>query len=198
MSRSAGSAVTLRDLLSRGYSGSQVRYFLLQTHYRRPLEFSFEKLDAACKELARLKDLIKNLRQIQRGGGSHKTVDELVGEADREFFATLADDLNVPRARGRLFDLLKRLNDQMASSAFSQCDAQLALDFLYRADRVLCVLDFGQASLLDDQVTLLLEERNQARAGGDYARADELRRELEALGISVDDTPGGPRVRTRE
>jgi cysteinyl-tRNA synthetase len=198
MSRSAGTAVTLRDLLSRGYSGNQVRYFLLQTHYRRPLAFSFEKLDAACKELARLDALIKNLRHIRRGDGPHKAVDDMVGEADRDFFVALCDDLNVPKARACLFELLNRLNERIASSGFSQCDAQLALDFLYRADRVLCMLDFGQPMFLDEQLNLLIEERNVARASGDYARADALRRELEALGVSVEDTPSGPRVRARE
>jgi cysteinyl-tRNA synthetase len=198
MSRSAGTAVTLRDLLSRGYSGNQVRYFLLQTHYRRPLAFSFEKLDAACKELARLDALIKNLRHIRRGDGPHKAVDDMVGEADRDFFVALRDDLNVPKARACLFELLNHLNERIASSGFSQCDAQLALDFLYRADRVLCMLDFGQPMFLDEQLNLLIEERNVARASGDYAQADALRRELEALGVSVEDTPSGPRARVRE
>jgi cysteinyl-tRNA synthetase len=122
----------------------------------------------------------------------------MVGEADRDFFVALRDDLNVPKARACLFELLNHLNERIASSGFSQCDAQLALDFLYRADRVLCMLDFGQPMFLDEQLNLLIEERNVARASGDYAQADALRRELEALGVSVEDTPSGPRVRVRE
>jgi cysteinyl-tRNA synthetase len=196
MSRSAGNALTLRDLLGRGYSGSQVRYFLLQTHYRRQLEFSFARLDSACKELARLNAVIKNLRQVRGGEGSHKVVDDMVCDADRDLFAALHDDLNVPRARACVFELLKRINKHMTSFPFSQCDAQLALDFLYRADRILCVLDFSQPTLLDDHANLLIDERNVARESGDYTRADALRQELEALGVAVDDTPGGSRVRT--
>ncbi len=198
MSRSAGTALTLRDLLSRGYTGSQVRYFLLQTHYRRPVDFSFERLDAACKQLARLNAAIGNLRQVRGGDGMHKAVDEMVADADREFFERLRDDLNVPKARGTLFALLKRLNETMGSAPFSRCDAQLALDFLYRADRVLSVLDFDQPMLLDEHVKLLVEERTAARASGDYARADALRSELETLGVAVEDTPNGSRVRTRD
>jgi cysteinyl-tRNA synthetase len=198
MSRSAGTALTLRDLLSRGYTGSQVRYFLLQTHYRRPVEFSFARLDAACKELARLNALVGNLRQLRGGDGPHKAVDEMVADADRDFFEQLSDDLNVPKARGTLFALLRRLNESMGATPFSQCDAQLALDFLYRADRVLGVLDFDQPMLLDDHVKLLVEERTAARASGDYARADALRRELDTLGVAVEDTADGSRVRTRD
>jgi cysteinyl-tRNA synthetase len=198
MSRSAGTALTLRDLLSRGYTGSQVRYFLLQTHYRRPVEFSFARLDAACKELARLNALVRNLRQVRGGDGPHRAVDEMVADSDRDFFEQLSDDLNVPKARGTLFALLRSLNESMGTSPFSRCDAQLALDFLYRADRVLCMLDFDQPMLLDDHVKLLVEERTAARASGDYARADALRGELETLGVAVEDTANGSRVRTRD
>jgi cysteinyl-tRNA synthetase len=198
MSRSSGSALTLRDLLCRGYSGSQVRYFLLQTHYRRQADFSFARLDAACNELARLNALVRELRRVKSGEGAHKAVDDMVGGADRDFFAALHDDLNVPKARARLFELLKHLNKHMVSSPFSRCDAELALDFLYRADRILCVLDFGLEALLDDDLNLLIEERSQARASGDYARADALRQELAALGVNLDDTPSGARVRARK
>jgi cysteinyl-tRNA synthetase len=198
MSRSSGSALTLRDLLCRGYSGSQVRYFLLQTHYRRQADFSFAQLDAACKELARLNALVRELRRIKGGEGAHKAVDDMVGGADRDFFAALHDDLNVPKARAHLFELLKQLNKYMASSPFSRCDAELTLDFLYRADRILCVLDFGLEALLDDDINLLIGERSQARASGDYARADALRQELAALGVNLDDTPSGARVRARK
>ena len=195
MSRSSGTALTLRDLLCRGYTGSQVRYCLLQTHYRRTAEFSLEKLDAACKELSRLNALIKNLRQVSRSGGPHKAVDDLVARADEDFFAALRDDLNVPKARARLFDLLRRLNEKVGTASFSRCDAQLAVDFLYRADRVLGMLDFDVPLPLGDEISLLIEERDKAREAKNFSRADELREELESLGVTIEDTPGGSRVR---
>jgi cysteinyl-tRNA synthetase len=198
MSRSAGSALTLRDLLGRGYSGSQVRYFLLHTHYRRQIDFSFARLDAACKELARFNAVIKNLRQVRCGDGPSKEVDEMVGETDRDFFAALRNDLNVPKARTCLFKLAKRLNKHMRTCPFSQRDAQLALDLFCRSDRILCVLDFDQHALLDDEVNQLIEQRSEARASRDYARADALRTELQALGVAVEDTPDGSRGRMRK
>ena len=108
------------------------------------------------------------------------------------------DDLNVPKARASLFELLKRLNKHMDSFPFSQSDAQLALDLLWRVDRVFCVLDFGQEMLVDDHINLLIEERNEARASGDFTRADGLRQELEGQGVELDDTPSGSRVRARK
>jgi cysteinyl-tRNA synthetase len=145
MSRSAGSALTLRDLLGRGYSGSQVRYYLLGVHYRRPLEFSFEGLDAACRELARLNRLCASLRQVAADGDPHREVDDLVAAADAGFWDALREDLSVPQARGHLFTMLRALNTRIAGGGLVRADAELALDFLQRADRVLAVLSFDEA-----------------------------------------------------
>jgi cysteinyl-tRNA synthetase len=197
MSRSAGTAVTLRDLLGRGYTGSQVRYYLLGVHYRRPLHFSFSSLDAACRELGRLDVLVRNLRLLRGEGEPHAEVDRAVADADADFFAALRDDLNLPQARGRLFELVRELNPRLTAGRVTRADAQLVLDFLYRADRVLAVLDFSSAPAVDAHLDALLAERDRARAAGDYARADAIRTELAALGFTVEDTPGGTRARRR-
>jgi cysteinyl-tRNA synthetase len=197
MSRSAGSAVTLRDLVDRGYTGSEVRWFLLGAHYRRPLDFGFDVLDNARRELSRLNELIRSLRTVRRDGGPHKEMDDAVARTDREFFAALRDDLNLTRARAALFDLVRVANGSIAAETACTCDAQLVLDFLYRADRVLAVMDFSEEPIPDAEVDALLAERDAARQAGDYARADQIRSELASLGVAVDDTPGGARIRRR-
>jgi cysteinyl-tRNA synthetase len=169
----------------------------LLTDYRHHLDFSFEALDAAGKELARLNTFIVNLRLVRRGGGPHKEIDELVEQTDRGFFGALQDDLNVPRAKARLFELLRDLNPLLHSEGFSSCDAQLALDLLCRADRILAVLDFTAGARLEHEVESMIEERRRAREAGDYARADALRRELSAAGVTIEDTPGGSRARRK-
>ena len=203
MSRSAGTALTLRDLLARGYTGSQVRYYLLGVHYRRPLDFDISRLDAAVKELGRLDALVRNLRRAVDKGDPHKDVDDAIEAADRDCFAALKDDLNVPAARARLFELLRDLNARLAAGGLRRADAQLALDLLFRADRVLNVLDFSSAGAADEpspdeRSAALIAARQEARARGDYARADALRDELAALGVVVEDTPAGARVRRRK
>ncbi|MBI5478056.1 MAG: hypothetical protein HY906_04330 [Deltaproteobacteria bacterium] len=197
MSRSAGTALTLRDLLAKGYTGSQVRYYLLGVHYRRHLHFSLPSLDAACKELDRLNALILSLRQVRAAGDPHPEVDRAVEAADADCCDALRDDLNVPQARARLFELVKEINPRLAAGTLTRLDAELVLDYLYRTDRVLAVMDFGAAPTLDERVEALLQERDRARAAADYARADALRAELLALGVTVEDTPAGSRVRRR-
>jgi len=198
MSRSAGTALTLRDLLARGYTGSQVRYYLLSVHYSMHLDFSFEGLDAACRELERLNALIQSLRFVRFEGQPDPLLDHAVEETEKGFFEALRDDLNVPKARATLFALARKLNARLASGSLSRADAELALDFLYRADRVLAVADFGEERGLDPEVERLLLERDQARAARDFARADRIREELATLGVIVEDTPSGQRVRRKK
>ena len=197
MSRSAGSALTLRDLVDRGYTGSEVRWFLLGAPYRRPLDFTFDGLDNARRELSRLNELIRSLRQVRRDEGPRKELDDAVVKTDREFFAALRDDRNLPRARAALLDLVRVANASIAAETATRCDAQLVLDFLYRADRVLAVMDFSEEPIPDAEVDALLAERDAARQAGDYTRADELRSALASLGVGIDDTPGGARIRRR-
>ncbi|MDD5309291.1 MAG: cysteine--tRNA ligase [Deltaproteobacteria bacterium] len=195
MSRSAGTALTLRDLLGRGYTGSEVRWFLMRTHYRRPVDFSFDGLDASRRELTKLEALLRNLRQVQARGPAHKDVDQVVEAADNGFWSALRDDLNVPSACTRLFKLTRELNARLAKPGFSRADAELGLDALWRWDRVLSVLDFEAGDVPDKTVDALLAERDAARQAGDYARADAIRRELAAMGLAVEDTPAGSRVK---
>jgi cysteinyl-tRNA synthetase len=198
MSRSTGTAVTMADLTERGYQGRQVRYCLLTGHYRRAFAFSFERLDEACRELERLDALVRNLAAVKRKGHAHREVDEAVAAADRVFFDSLRDDLNLPAARAALFDLVRMVNPRVATAGtLTRADAELVLDFLWRADRVLAVIDFADAARPDERVDALVAERNAARAAGDWDRADAMRRELEGMGLVVEDTPDGTRVRRR-
>ncbi len=197
MSRSAGTALTLRDLLARGYTGRQVRYALLGVHYRKTFAFTFDRMDEACRELARLDALVLDLRQVRGEGEAHAEVDDEVVQTNRRFCEALRDDLNAPTARARLLELAKSLTGRMRADGLNRVDAELALDFLFRVDRVLSVLDFSAEARAADPIDERLAERDRARAEGDYARADAIRGELEALGYVVEDTAGGTKVRRR-
>jgi cysteinyl-tRNA synthetase len=132
---------------------------------------------------------------VRARGPAHKDVDQVVDEADRGFWNALRDDLNVPSACARLFGLARELNARLATAGFSRADAELAMDTLWRADRVLSVLDFEAGDVPGEAVDALLAERDAARHAGDYARADAIRRELAAMGLAVEDTAAGSRAR---
>ena len=201
MSRSAGNVITLRDLLERGYTGREVRYYLMKTHYRKPLNFSFAHLDQSAKALRRLEDFsswIKELASRERQAGSrhNQAVAELVEELELNFFAAMNDDLNVSMALGALFSFIKRLNLlEKEQGPLDPAGATRAWDALVSLDRVLGVLPTrGTGTGFGPDVYKLVEERERARRERDWERADRIRRRLLELGVEVVDTPMGARL----
>lgn len=194
MSRSSGTAVTMDEL--QRYEGRQVRWYLLETHYRRTCDFSFERLDEACRELGRLDAFISGLLAVQRRGNPHREVDEAVSKTDKAFFDALRDDLNTPVARASLFDLVHVVNPRLASGTLTRMDAELVIDFLWRANKILDVFEFASAPR-NERLDSLIAQRNAARTAQDFERADQIRRELEEMGFVVEDTPYGTRVRKK-
>ncbi len=113
MSKSLGNFYTLRDLLDKGYTGTQVRYLLLQTHYKTQLNFTFQGLEAAKGALQRLSDFIQRL--LERDQPQGMPVEELCQRMLRSFAEALADDLNISLALAALFDFVREVN--------GRCDA---------------------------------------------------------------------------
>ena len=122
MSKSLNNFYTLRDLLQRGYSGTQVRYLLLSTHYRMQLNFTMQGLDAAKASLQRLEDLIVRLQGIEKSGDGG-SITGLLSKADAQFHEALIDDMNISPALAVLFDLVRELNTFCDAKFLSQNDA---------------------------------------------------------------------------
>jgi len=192
MSHSAGSAVTLRHLLEQGYTGRQVRFYLMSTHYRQPLHFSLQALDSACASLKRLDEFVRNLRWLTAGSSSGETA-VLVAEFETNFREALYDDLNVSAALTALFNFVRRVNRPLAQGRIGAEDARNILQALDKADGVLAVMPREDTALEDTEIEDLVRAREKARQEQDYEIADRLRADLEARGITIKDTPQGPR-----
>ncbi|MBF8262941.1 MAG: cysS [Parachlamydiales bacterium] len=196
MSKSLNNFYTLRDLLKRGYSGPQVRYLLLSTHYRSQLNFSLQGLDAAKASLGRLEDLILRLKSIQ-SNRSEESVSGLLLKADTDFKSALAADLNISAALAVLFDLVRELNTLSDANVLSKKDASEALALLEKWNKVLAVLPFQPEEQIPEDLTALLRQREQARKEKNYALSDQLRREIDARGYCLEDTPTGVRLKKK-
>lgn len=196
MSRSAGNAVTLRDLLSRGYTPREVRYLLVSHHYRQPLQYSEEGLKAARAALKRLDEFIARLRQA-RGPGRAADASAAVEEAVSCFEAAMCADLNVPSALGAIFAMVRRLNPALVGGELSKADADLVLQALARMDQVLALLRLEAPSpeSQDPEVSELIRRREEARRAKDWAEADRIREELRKRGLILQDTAAGTIVR---
>ncbi len=110
MSKSLGNFYTLRDLLQKGFSGTQVRYLLLQTHYKTQLNFTFQGLEAAKGALQRLNDFIQRLYEIESEEETDEKVEGQCQQALVLFAEALADDLNISVALAALFDFVREMN----------------------------------------------------------------------------------------
>lgn len=195
MSKSLGNFYTLRDLLNRGYTGAQVRYLLLQTHYRTQLNFSLEGLDAAAKSLERIADFIFRLRAID-SKGVDRAVDPFILVAQEKFSLALADDLNISVAFAALFDFIRDINTLCDSEQVGRQGAQRILHFLDEIDRVLGVLPLKPLKdEIPSELLLLLADRQKARADKDWAKADACRDLLLQNGYFIEDTPAGARLK---
>ena len=192
MSRSTGAVATLRDVMEQGYTGRDVRYWLLSTHYRQPARFSYEALDSARASLRRLDALVAALRSCYQASGADLTAP--VADLETGFRQAMNDDLNVSAAFAELFRFARRINSLLARARVSVSGAGRALEALERVDQVLAILPPVEQPL-DPESDALIQQREQARKAGDFAKADELRGQLAERGIIIEDTRDGTRWR---
>ena len=193
MSRSAGNSKTLKVLMDAGYTGRQLRFFLISTNYAQPVHYSDETLEQACGTLLRLDTF---LQQVKQGTGTerHREIGAMSAQMVEAFFDALDDDLNMAGALGVLFEFVRKINTLLAERPLSQPDSREILKALFRIDEVLEVFEFADETM-DGEVKGLCAQREQARKDGDYATADALRERLEQMGYLVEDTSRGSRVR---
>lgn len=197
MSKSLGNFYTLRDLLAKGYSGVQVRYLLLQTHYRTQLNFSFAGLDAAAKSIERLGDFILRLRQIHQMTSSN-LVEPFLKNARTLFTEALADDLNISPALAALFDLVREINCLCDADKVGKEEAQKVLNLLEQFDQVLGVLPLQTSTEeISRELQQLLAAREAARASKNWKAADAARDQILASGYVIEDTPAGARLKKK-
>ncbi len=193
MSKSLGNFYTLRDLLKKGYTGSEVRYLLLSTHYRTQLNFTDSGLDAARASLKRVRDLIDRLRAVP--AVAYKPLyAPILDKADLAFREALSEDLNISVALSALFDLIRDLHTLIDQKQLSQEGAQAALSLLNRWDRVLGVLPLAEEQAPADLLALL-QEREAARKAKNWAESDRLRNQIAARGYQIEDSPTGARLK---
>jgi cysteinyl-tRNA synthetase len=191
VSRAAGNDLTLDDLLELGFDGLAVRYWLLATHYRTVLSYSEAELRRAAHCVARLNELVGRLQRFPAGRRS-PDLDQAVYDAHAGWQQALDNDLHVPRALGHVFGLVRQCNRAMDQGELDADQVRRVLDFFRQANRVLAVIDFD-AKEKDAEVEQLVDQRNQARQGRDFARADAIREQLCTMGIRLVDSPKGTR-----
>lgn len=195
MSKSAGNFYTLRDLLLKGFTGLQVRYMLMQVHYRTQLNFTLEGLQAAAKSLQRIEDFVIRLKSIQTMN-IPSCATHILKETHQAFSQALKDDLNISLALAALFDMIRHINTLCDEQKIGKEEAEKILYLLSQLDQVLGFLPLNtQPDDIPSDLLLLLTKRQEARAAKNWKEADAVRDLLLAKGFSIEDTPTGARLK---
>ena len=193
MSKSLGNFYTLRDLLEKGYTGREVRWVLIGTHYRKKLNFSLTALDQARETLGKFSSFFARMKEVAASGDGSE-VAEVVAQAQEQFRTAIADDLNSAGATAALFALMRDGNRLADSGALSAAGAAKILDCCRDFDRIFGCLDVDAAPAAEEfpaEVVAMAGERAAARKNKDWAESDRLRDAIKAAGYSVEDAPGG-------
>lgn len=199
MSKSLGNIITAKKLREDGVSGLAVRFFLLSVHYRKPLAFSMEAITSANAAVTRIQTFYERVRDLagKNEEKSDNAFNERLDYYRSEWMSSLGDDLNTAKALGALFELIREGNALMDKDEISSSQAGTLLLLLNDMDHVLDIMHPEEESILDEEITKLVERRQSARKAKDFAEADRIRDYLAGLGIVIEDTREGIRWRKK-
>lgn len=202
MSKSLGNGVIVHDMRER-IKPEVLRYFMLSTHYRNPLNYSDETIGQARNSLERIENCIANVRHRLKAavelpaGDESEALGAKLESIRREFHAKMQDDFNTADAITAWFDLVSEANVYMQHPAVRLSDLEAILALFAEMNDVLGLVKEEEPELLDEQIERLIAERAAARKAKNWARADEIRDLLAAEGIVLEDTPQGMRWRRK-
>jgi len=200
MGKSLGNFVTLKDAFTK-YNPLTIRFFILTTHYRSPLDFSNEALDAADKGLERLYNTIINLREqidSAKDGSTPGGIYEKLEHYKKTFLEAMDEDINTPGAIAAMFDLSKEVNTLLNSGQEINKKCLEDIDKLYQelAGNILGIIpksfeseQKGEADVLENVMRVIIDTRNELRKAKQWQLSDFIRNKLTEIGIALDDKP---------
>jgi cysteinyl-tRNA synthetase len=196
MSKSLGNGINVKELLKRA-SPEAVRYFMLSTHYRNPLNFSDDTITQAINSVERLQNCWSNLQHRMKTAACSGPVDAGIQNGldsiRAQYHEKMSDDFSTPDAITAVFELVALANPYLQQPVVT-IDTLEALQALFQEmNGVLGIIKQKEDELLDEEIEGLIQERIDARKNKQWARADEIRDLLTARGIILEDTPQGVR-----
>jgi cysteinyl-tRNA synthetase len=212
MSKSLGNFFTIQEILNK-FEAEAVRFFLLSTHYRSPIEFSDEQLreaeasiDRYYTTVLRIRDFLSQENQKEKAGADEKALEDILAKFPGRFREAMDDDFNTALAIGTIYELLRMLNKYMDGKP----SGRKALELIKKADEMLretgnvlnlfnrtpedwyrSLMAVKEIGLTENYIAARIEERRAAREKKDWAEADRIRKELEEKGILLEDRKDG-------
>lgn len=194
MSKSLGNFFTLKEIFQT-YNPQALRLLFLQTHYRSPIEFSEDLVKQSVNSLERIHDFMRRLEQYLPPENVHfpfeQEIIDLLDETQKIFEQAMEDDFETPKALAACFDFIRDVHRFLDSKNLTFALRSRILAFIYQIDQVLGIFIPTQKMPIDHDIQALIEKRNQARQEKNFRMADEIRDQLLAQGIQLEDSPNG-------
>jgi cysteinyl-tRNA synthetase len=179
----------IRSLIQEGYTGREIRYWLISHHHNKPLSFSYPKLAMAKKTLSNLDMFIQKLHRRSKGA-PQADMDQVVYDLKHKFMEAMDDNLNIAKALAALFEFTREINKRMDRAGLAEEDRVKVMEALEAVNAVLDVMDLEPVAQ-DQEVETLVMKREDARKRKDWAAADHIRDELRKTGVELTDTKEG-------
>lgn len=190
MSKSLGNFFTVREIAEK-YPLQVIRFFMLSAHYRSPLNFSAELVEASKNGLERILTAVDRLKSINGTDGEvDKAADDEMDAFVKKYEDAMDDDLNTADAISVIFELVKYANVNVTEES-SKATVELVLNTIEKLCDILGIITEKKEEILDSDIEALIEERQAARKSKNFARADEIRDQLSSMGIILEDTREG-------
>ncbi|HUQ48780.1 MAG TPA: cysteine--tRNA ligase [Gemmatimonadaceae bacterium] len=194
MAKRLGNVATVQDLRDQGVPAAAFRHFVFSTHYRKQLNMSGEAIEGSMEGVRRIGDFAERLSAAK---AATPELEQIAIDAEAEVTDALFDDLNAPIALGALFTFIRKANAELDRNGVDKRALEQAREVFARINSVLDVIP--EASGPDPELGRWVEERlaarKDARGSRDFAKADAIRKEIEARGIAIEDGPQGTRWR---
>ncbi len=193
MSKSEGNQYTLQDLMERGCDPRAIRYLLQSVHYRKQLNFTFTGVEQARSALRRIHDFLLRVGEVPDDRPENPDLSQRVVKTRSDFLAGLDEDLNTSIALGVLFELIKDTNILLERQEVGSVNRDQILALFADANQVFAVFETEESQTEDQEISELIQEREEARRQRDFGRADEIRDLLTSRGFVLEDTKAGTR-----
>jgi cysteinyl-tRNA synthetase len=191
MSRSLNNALPLVQLRQDGYSGRDIRFFLLAMHYRKPVNYSEGALQTAKNTVKKIHTFICRLNAVNNDNeDDFAEIDQLIYDLKHDFVTALDDDLNIAGALAALFNFISKVNFPLTQGMINKINARKILAALENINEVLGVMDFD-VQIAQGKISELIDKREAARGAHNWKEADSYRAQLAELGVDVLDTSQG-------
>jgi cysteinyl-tRNA synthetase len=203
MSKSLGNFFLLREILDR-FDPTTVRFYLIETHYRSPLDFDYDKIEESGRALERIKNTYLQLKNYQETSSSEdesKKVAKIIEEVTEDFKEAMDDDFNTALAIAEIFDFTKEINKLIKKNEMTKENSEKLLS-VYSGLLDVLGLDIEKATtasskqgeqsdLAEKLIQILIDLRQDAKKNKDFATADKIRNSLSEIGVQLEDTRAG-------